>query len=97
MLTLNWSDRAPSVRPAELNSFADILVSVAEADLAADITLGGRLVLSRSGELTAMSRTTIPPEQRIPHFIHVDEFQSFTPMLSHRCSQRPENSRRILY
>lgn len=40
------------MRVAELNSFADLLVSVTEADLAADVTLGGRLVLSRSGELT---------------------------------------------
>jgi hypothetical protein len=47
------------VRAAELNSFADLLVSVAEADLAADITLGGRLVLSRSGELTVRNVSTI--------------------------------------
>src|SRR5665213_1668153 len=40
------------MRAVDLNRFADLLVSVTEADLAADITLGGRLVLSRSGELT---------------------------------------------
>jgi hypothetical protein len=40
------------MRAAELNRFADLLASVSEADLAADVTLGGRLVLTRSGELT---------------------------------------------
>lgn len=36
---------------AGLSKFADLLVSVTEAELAADVTLGGRLVLSQSGEL----------------------------------------------
>lgn len=35
-----------------LSRFADLLRSVAEADLAADVTLGGRLLLSQSEELT---------------------------------------------
>ena len=26
----------------------------------------------------AMARGALPPEKRVPHFIHVDEFQSFT-------------------
>ncbi len=37
---------------AGFNRFANLLMSVAEADLAADGTLGGRLLLSQSGELT---------------------------------------------
>jgi hypothetical protein len=37
----------------------------------------GSLLVSHI-QLTAMGRSAIPPEQRIPHFIHVDEFQSFT-------------------
>jgi hypothetical protein len=37
----------------------------------------GSLLVSHI-QLTAMARSSIPPERRIPHFIHVDEFQSFT-------------------
>lgn len=37
----------------------------------------GSLLVSHI-QLTAMARSTITPERRIPHFIHVDEFQSFT-------------------
>jgi hypothetical protein len=40
------------MKTADLNRFGDLLVSVTEADLIADVTLGGRLVLSQSGELT---------------------------------------------
>ena len=35
-----------------MSKFASLLMSVAEADLAADMTLGGRLLLSQAGELT---------------------------------------------
>ena len=35
-----------------LSRFADLLMSVTEADLATDVTLSGRLLLSQSGELT---------------------------------------------
>ena len=34
------------------SEFANLLVSVAETDLTADVTLGGRLLLNQSGELT---------------------------------------------
>jgi hypothetical protein len=34
------------------NEIADLLMSATEADLAADTTLGGRLLLSQPGELT---------------------------------------------
>jgi hypothetical protein len=37
----------------------------------------GSLLVSHI-QLTAMARSAMPPEQRVPHFIHVDEFQSFT-------------------
>jgi hypothetical protein len=37
----------------------------------------GSLLVSHI-QLTAMARSTIPPHRRVPHFIHVDEFQSFT-------------------
>jgi hypothetical protein len=37
----------------------------------------GSLLVSHV-QLTAMGRSAIAPEQRMPHFIHVDEFQSFT-------------------
>ena len=37
----------------------------------------GSLLVSHI-QLTAMGRSAIPPEKRVPHFIHVDEFQSFT-------------------
>lgn len=37
----------------------------------------GSLLVSHI-QLTAMARSTMPPERRVPHFIHVDEFQSFT-------------------
>jgi selenophosphate synthase len=40
------------MKTADLNRFGDLLVSVTEADLIADVTLGGRLVLSQSEELT---------------------------------------------
>ncbi len=37
---------------AEFSKFANLLMNAAEADLAADVTLGGRLLLGQSGELT---------------------------------------------
>ena len=37
----------------------------------------GSLLVSHI-QLTAMARSSIAPHQRVPHFIHVDEFQSFT-------------------
>jgi hypothetical protein len=37
----------------------------------------GSLLVSHI-QLTAMARSSIAPDQRVPHFIHVDEFQSFT-------------------
>lgn len=37
----------------------------------------GSLLVSHI-QLTAMARSTVLPERRVPHFIHVDEFQSFT-------------------
>jgi len=37
----------------------------------------GSLLVSHI-QLVAMSRSVIAPEQRVSHFIHVDEFQSFT-------------------
>ncbi len=37
----------------------------------------GSLLVSHI-QLTAMGRSSIVPEKRVPHFIHVDEFQSFT-------------------
>ena len=37
----------------------------------------GSLLVSHI-QLTAIARSSIPPERRVPHFIHVDEFQSFT-------------------
>lgn len=37
----------------------------------------GSLLVSHI-QLTAMARSAIPPERRVSHFIHVDEFQSFT-------------------
>ena len=43
---------APKMRHADLAEFADLLVSVTEADLMADSTLGGRLLLDRSGRIT---------------------------------------------
>lgn len=37
----------------------------------------GSLLVSHI-QLVAMSRSSITPAERVPHFIHVDEFQSFT-------------------
>ena len=37
----------------------------------------GSLLVSHI-QLTAMARGSLAPEERVPHFIHVDEFQSFT-------------------
>src|SRR5262249_7823246 len=37
----------------------------------------GSLLVSHI-QLTAMSRSAISPDERVTHFIHVDEFQSFT-------------------
>jgi hypothetical protein len=37
----------------------------------------GSLLVSHI-QLTAMGRSALPAEQRVPHFIHIDEFQSFT-------------------
>jgi hypothetical protein len=37
----------------------------------------GSLLVSHI-QLTAMTRSALPPDRRVPHFIHVDEFQSFT-------------------
>lgn len=40
------------MRNADLTDFADLLLSVTEADLVADSTLGGRLILDRSEGIT---------------------------------------------
>jgi type IV secretory pathway TraG/TraD family ATPase VirD4 len=55
-----------------------LLVNLAKGEIGEDSAalLGGLLVTTLG--LAAMSRADIPPEQRRPFFIYVDEFQSFT-------------------
>lgn len=78
-LRLILGQRAPkfSLEHA-MNSRQIVIANLSKGTIGEDATnVLGSLLISHI-QLAAMARSTIKPEQRVPHFIHVDEFQSFT-------------------
>jgi len=61
-----------------MNNRQIVIANLAKGTIGEEATnVLGSLLISHI-QLAAMARSSIKPEKRVPHFIHVDEFQSFT-------------------